>query len=266
LISCSPGRVIDNERLAEGLYLLRLESVSVAPECHPGQFVMLRSEVPGWPYLKRPFSVYNSDGEAAIELVYKVVGRATAVMASLGEGDQLEVTGPLGRGFNVSAEVSQGIAVAGGIGMPPLGFYCHRYVGVLEKLTLVVGAQTRAELLLPVGLTVQGVEILAYTEDGSKGTRGTACDGLRRILDHLSPASDSVQVVSCGPKEMLYQVHRICTDIGIACQISVETIMACGVGACRSCAIPASGGGYLHACQDGPVLESRLLDWERWLG
>jgi dihydroorotate dehydrogenase electron transfer subunit len=116
-----------------------------------------------------------------------------------------------------------------------------------------------------VGLAVEGVEVVPYTEDGSKGTTGTACDGLKKTLSALPAPRDRVQVVACGPKEMLHEVHRLSTDAGIETQMSVEAIMACGLGACLSCAVPAAGGGYLHACKDGPVLNGASIDWKRWL-
>jgi dihydroorotate dehydrogenase electron transfer subunit len=257
--------ILSCERLRDGFFLLALEAPEIAADCSPGQFVMLRSEVAGWPYLGRPFSIYASDGEAVVQIVYKVVGRATAAMSKMNEGDELILLGPLGEGFTCQEHLSRVICLAGGIGMPPIGFFCQRYVGVFEKMTLVIGARTREELLIPVGLVVEGVEIRSYTEDGSKGTRGTVVQGLLEILDRSGAEGKATMVVACGPKGMLYQVATISTERRLHCQVSVEEMMACGVGACLSCAVPASNGGYLHACRDGPVFESNEIDWKRWI-
>ena len=265
MISCSISKVIHNERLRHGFHLLRLEAPAIAEDAVPGQFVMLKGHVPSWPYLRRPFSVYSSDGEACIDIVYKVVGRATEIMSHMNGGDSFDVIGPLGNAFAVKEGVSHAVAVAGGIGIPPVGFYCQRYVSVFDRMILIVGAKVREELLVPVGFVVEGVELVIYTEDGSKGAKGTACDGLRKTLDSLGAGRESVQVVACGPNGMLYGVHRICEERGITCEVSVEEIMACGVGACLACAVPHAGGGYLHACKEGPVLDSASIDWERWL-
>jgi dihydroorotate dehydrogenase electron transfer subunit len=269
------SRIISNEPLRADFYMLRLEAPEAAQHCQPGQFVMLGSTSPGWPYLKRAFSIYSSDGDSEIEIVYKVVGRATGVMARVCEGDSLDVIGPLGTGFSVKDGVSRVIAVAGGIGLPPVAYYCRKYVSVFDRTTLIVGAATKAELLIPVGLTVEGVEVIPCTEDGSKGLAGTACDGLDKVLEGVAPGSPDaadpgevsreIQVVACGPNQMLAEVSRICAARGITCEVSVEEVMACGVGACLACAVPASGGGYLHACKDGPVLDGSEIDWERWL-
>jgi dihydroorotate dehydrogenase electron transfer subunit len=254
-----------SEKLTDGFFTLRLEAPHVARYCVPGQFVMLRGLSSDWPYLRRPFSIYTSDGEAVIDIVYKVVGRATTLMSKMKVGTQFDLIGPLGKGFTASGEYSQVIALAGGIGIPPIGFYCQKYAGLHDSVTLVIGARTREELLVPIGLVVQGVGVEAYTEDGSKGTKGTVCDGLRKALRRVGPDTDYAKVIACGPREMLSTVATICHRRGIRCEVSVEEIMACGVGACLACAVPSAAGGYLHACKDGPVLGSRLIDWKRWL-
>jgi len=267
------SKVISNERLRGDFHMLRLDAPAVASACLPGQFVMIGAARPDWPYLKRPFSIYSTDSETEIEIIYKVVGRATGIMQGIQEGESFDLIGPLGSGFAAKEGAGSVIAVAGGIGLPPVGFFCRKYVGIFDRTTLIVGAASKEELLIPVGLAVEGVEVVACTEDGSKGLRGTACDGLSKVLEALAPEESGesgdkagqVQVVACGPNAMLHEVHRICRARGITCEVSVEEIMACGVGACLACAVPKAGGGYLHACKDGPVLDSSSVDWKRWL-
>jgi dihydroorotate dehydrogenase electron transfer subunit len=271
------SKVISNERLRGDFHMLRLDAPAVASACLPGQFVMLGAARADWPYLKRPFSIYSTDGDNEIEIVYKVVGRATRIMRKIREGESLDLIGPLGSGFAVKEGAKSLIAVAGGIGLPPVGFFCRKYVGIFESTTLVVGAASKDELLIPVGLAVEGVKVVACTEDGSRGIRGTACDGLGKALEDLglgggrpeasgdTDRARRLQVVACGPNPMLHEVHRISSERGITCEVSVEEIMACGVGACLACAVPQAGGGYLHACKDGPVLDSSSIDWKRWL-
>ena len=265
MIRCAACEVLENEFLRHRFYLMKIVAPHVAETARPGQFVMLRSSLPGWPYLNRPFSIYASDGDEVIELVYKTVGRATSAMSTLGRGDKVHVIGPLGTGFSPLEGISHLIAVAGGIGLPPLGFFCRRYAGVCERTTLVIGAGTGDELLIPVGLMAEGIEIAAYTEDGTKGERGLATDGLARIVGSLAVEPSQACIAACGPKRMLGEVHRIAEQAGLACEVSVEEVMACGVGACMSCAVPASGGGYLHVCKDGPVVKSSRIDFDRWL-
>jgi dihydroorotate dehydrogenase electron transfer subunit len=258
-------KVLDNERLRKRFHLLRLIAPSVAETCRPGQFVMLRSRSASWPYLNRPFSIYDSDGDSVVEIVYEVVGRATVLMARLANGDKVDIIGPLGTTFAPADDSLHVIAVAGGIGMPPLGFFCKRYATSCGSMTLVVGAKTGTDLLVPVGLMGEGVDVVSFTEDGSRGKRGLATDGLVDLLQSAEIDPSSVRIIACGPKKMLGEVHRIAENAGIACEVSVEEVMACGVGACMSCAVPAASGGYLHVCKDGPVVRSSDIDFTRWL-
>jgi dihydroorotate dehydrogenase electron transfer subunit len=256
------SRIVANERLRDGFHLLRLEAPHLAETSTPGQFVLLRGLTPEWPYLKRPFSIYASDGDSIVEIVYKVVGRATGLMSKMADED-LEVLGPLGKGFEPRPGRTTVLGVAGGAGLPPVAFYCQRYVDVLDSVTLVVGARTVQELLLPVGVVARGVSLKPYTEDGSKGARGTAVDGLVEALSQVADVA-GVQVVACGPREMLAKVARVASERGVVCDVSLEEMMACGLGACLGCAVPRLGGGYLHACQDGPVIDAAEVDWGRW--
>jgi dihydroorotate dehydrogenase electron transfer subunit len=260
------GRVLETEHIRGPFYLLRLQAPHIAGPCVPGQFVMLRLAGPGWPYLNRPFSIYDSDGDSVIEILYKVVGRATSVLSGAVKGDRIYVIGPLGKGFSPADDCSHVVAVAGGTGLPPLAFYCRRYAGVCDEMTLVAGATTADELLVPVGLMAQGIEVRPYTEDGTRGTRGLATDGLREVLGGRPGSPSGLRLVACGPRTMLREVHRIAVSANAPCEVGVEEMMACGVGACMSCAVPDSGGGYFHACKDGPVVDSRRIDFPRWLG
>lgn len=261
MIHSCRAHAIGNESLRGGFRLLRLESPQIAREVVPGQFIMLRGLGADWPYLGRPFSIYSSDAESVVEIVYEVVGRATSIMARTRGGDY-DVLGPLGRGFALPVH-KRSLAVAGGVGLPPVAYYCQKYVGLLDKVVLVIGARTNAEILVPVGLVAQGVDIRPYTEDGSKGSRGTAVDGLVKALGEMGDGA-GLHVIACGPRQMLARVASVCDGAGMGCEVSVEQVMACGLGDCLGCAVPQRGGGYLHACSDGPVLEAASIDWQRW--
>jgi dihydroorotate dehydrogenase electron transfer subunit len=299
MIDSCRARILENEALRGGFYILKLDAPPIAGHCDPGQFIMLRGLGPEWPYLRRPFSIYSSDGESEIEIVYKDVGRATSLMARTGEGEY-DVLGPLGKAFDVPAQGTHALAVAGGSGVPPVAFYCRRYMDLLDGASLIVGARKAEDLLLPVGLVAGGVEVRSYTEDGSKGTRGTALDGLIKALGQARsapaagqtsgkaadgsiadgsvaegdmaagkaagpPRASGLRVIACGPRDLLARVAVTCAAAGIPCQVSVEEVMACGLGACLACAVPRKCGGYFHACKDGPVFEAGEIDWERWL-
>ncbi|MGD9140580.1 MAG: dihydroorotate dehydrogenase electron transfer subunit [bacterium] len=259
---CIRAAILENERIGDSYYLMKLDVGRMASDCNPGEFIHLRSLAADWPFLRRPFSIYSSDGEGTIEIVYKVVGKATSLMSDAIPGDVFDVMGPLGRPFNLGAGASRVIAVGGGVGIPPLVFFCRRYAAALDEMHLIVGAKTSAEIIVPVSLIVEGVRVTYYTEDGSKGEEGLVTDGLGPALEKA--AGGGLEVIACGPRGMLAEVARAARHKGVKCQVSVEEIMACGVGACLSCAVPGAGGGYLHACKDGPVFDSEAIDWERW--
>ncbi len=251
--------VVANDRISNSFYLLRLAAPSIATQCEPGQFILIRGLVSSWPYLRRPFSVYSSDSEAMIEVVYKVIGRATQAMRGMVEGDRFDAIGPLGTSFSPPRDTT--IVVAGGIGIPPVAYYCQRYADYGGRMILIVAARDRSELLVPVNLLALGIEIITMTEDGSRGEKGTAIDGLQKALEAVGKPS---RIVACGPVGMLRHIARISRQHSISCEISVEERMGCGIGACLGCAVPASSGGYLHACSDGPVLPAEAVDWGRW--
>lgn len=261
---CSRAAIVTNERVADSFYLMNLEVGRMAADCNPGEFIHLRALTAEWPFLRRPFSIYSTDGEDRIEIVYKVVGKATSIMAETIPGDILDVMGPLGTSFTLRPGITRVVAVGGGVGIPPLVFYCRRYAGATDGIELLVGAKTAAGIMVPVSLLVEGVRVTYYTEDGSRGEEGLVTDGMGPALKGLD--SGSAAVIACGPRGMLAEVARLAGKRGLACQVSVEEIMACGVGACLSCAVPRAGGGYFHACKDGPVFDSADIDWERWTG
>lgn len=255
-------KLISNERISGSTYLMRIEAPSIACSCAPGQFVLLRGITEGWPYLRRAFSIYSSDGESNIEIIYRVVGRATLLMSKMRRGARLDLIGALGRCFGEPGSETTLIGVAGGIGLPPIAYACSYFARASRATVLVVGARTRDELLFPTNLIAEGIEVLALTDDGSKGIKGSALDGLKKVVE--SNQSKAL-VVACGPRQMLASIAAYCASRGINCEVSVEQVMGCGIGACRGCAVPSTDGGYLRACKEGPVFDSRQIDWKRWL-
>ena len=101
-----------------------------------------------------------------------------------------------------------------------------------------------------------GMKLFTVTDDGSFGEHGLVSD----VLASAQLSSDTV-VYSCGPKPMLYAVYQCSQEKGITCQVSIESVMACGMGACLGCSVPAADGGYVHVCTDGPIFNAEELTW-----
>jgi dihydroorotate dehydrogenase electron transfer subunit len=249
--------VLYNDALGAGFYLLGLGCREKPDKATPGQFVMIRVS-PGYdPLLKRPFSIHRlkQDGNrVTMELLYKAVGRGTRMLAQLSPGDQTEVIGPLGRGFKVPQNPGCIYIAAGGVGVAPMVFLADRWIAneyPPQNLKVFLGARNRQELICADQFRKYGLKVHLTTDDGSAGDQCLITDPLAVAVENSPPD----QILACGPNPMLACVVGIAEAHGIACQISMEAHMACGVGACLGCAVPTSdqSPSYLHVCLNGPV-------------
>ncbi len=264
--------ILENQEVGPSSFRMRLLDPKVATAALPGQFVHVRV-APGSfdPLLRRPFSVAWADRSAgAFVILYRVVGRGTKLLAERRPGEELDMVGPLGRGFDVPPGGGDVALVAGGLGVAPILLLAGSLLRARRRFTLFAGARSRDLLvgldLLPragpdgrAGTCVAdpGYRVLIATEDGSLGERGTVTDVLQGALD----AGDFACVYACGPIGMLRNVARLAEASGARLQVSLEERMACGLGACLGCAVrkrptrgkPGSHRGYLRVCADGPV-------------
>ncbi|MFO7760917.1 MAG: dihydroorotate dehydrogenase electron transfer subunit [Thermodesulfobacteriota bacterium] len=211
------------------------------------------------PFLPRPFSVHWADSES-LEILYKVVGRGTRFLSRLRSGDRLTVYGPLGRGFTVKP-AGEYLVIGGGIGVAPLLFLARsiRKNQPESHLHIVIGARCSDEIVAADRFESLGrSSVKLVTEDGSRGLKGLVTD----LLSYFDFNNNNLLVYSCGPMPMLKAVSRWCRGKDWPCQVSIETVMACGIGACLGCAVEGKdelNGKYLHVCSDGPVFDSGRL-------
>lgn len=258
------AKVSSNEPVGPEIYLLSLEAPAIADAARPGQFVMLRVSPGPEPLLARPFSIHGADGGKLL-ILYQVKGKGTKLLSRARPGAELLTWGPLGRGFDLDAE--RPALVAGGMGIAPMAFLAERYSAKVDEVPLLYGLPGIAGMDLLMGLFDKRLNPLQVmpsycTEDGSFGVKGLVTFLLKSALeDDIESKPDLVH--ACGPLPMLKAVALLCAEFEVACQTSLEAPMACGVGACLGCAIPAAGGGYLRACQEGPVMEASLVDWKK---
>jgi dihydroorotate dehydrogenase electron transfer subunit len=251
--------------MARDIYLLRFFSAAMAAEAQPGQFVMVRPKKFSEPLLPRPFSIHRLQGDR-VELLFKVVGQGTRQLADLKKGDLLEVRGPLGRGFNFSTDQPP-ILVAGGMGVAPLLFLAETWKRSQKKnqkeaIRLFLGARDKTELLCLREFERAGAEIFTATEDGSYGRKGLVTRLLTATLKNPSPHQT---LFVCGPNPMLKTVRNWAIQNGISCQLSLETHMACGLGACLGCVVARKNGPgtvYVNVCQEGPVFQAQEVFWD----
>lgn len=265
-------KIISNQEISPGYFRMRILAPGFSEKAHPGQFIMFRVQRSLPPLLRRPFGIFRTgflpaDCEGLplkefVEIVYKVVGRGTSIMAELHEGDRVELLGPLGNGFAVTSCEGEKILVGGGIGLVPLYMLAGELVAKGCSVRLLMGGRTRDDILAVTEFERLGVETYVSTDDGSLGEEGLVTRVLQRKLKKF-PGSE---VFACGPMPMLRAVHDICRENQTALQVSLEESMACGVGACLGCVVKGAGHteenpSYLCSCKVGPVFKSQYLDW-----
>ncbi|MGH7761121.1 MAG: dihydroorotate dehydrogenase electron transfer subunit [Candidatus Dormibacteraceae bacterium] len=234
------ARITGKRTVARDMFVITMNAPQIASSVLPGQFVNI-----GWspgPLLRRPFSVYRVDGER-IEIVLKAVGIGTAQLLSMAQGDHVSCLGPLGHGFEIGAGPRTAVLVSGGLGVAPMRLAARRAASLGIRVSWIHGARTSEELCSET----DGDDVIWATDDGSKGTRGTA----------VAAAPDADLVLACGPNRMLAAVAARWPEA----QVAVETYMGCGTGVCLGCAVPLTRGGYDRACQEGPVYRAAVVDW-----
>ena len=253
-------KIVFNRKLAPETFLMALESIEIVSEATPGQFVMIRVGKGSDPLLRRPFSICGTKGTNQFLILYKVVGRGTSFLSEAGEGDKLSVFGPLGRGFEHPKPACESILVAGGIGIAPLIFLAQTIKPT--NVAFMTGYRSANEILPMEKFSLDTINPFISTDDGTAGHHGPVTELLEKHL--LGSVENPPMVFACGPTPMLKRVANLTFKRDIPCQVSYETTMACGLGACQGCAVRASSGQnrtYYHVCQDGPVFDAQKLDW-----
>jgi len=251
--------------VARGIFMMRLRQPGISRQIRPGQFVNVRVRDELTPLLRRPFSVCQANPEeGSFDLIWKIYGRGTALMAMSKKGDYFNILGPLGNGFVISSGLKHAVLVAGGLGIAPMPLLAKHLTRQKIKTTVLIGARGREELWGTEIFEALGAEVRHATDDGSLGQKGLVTELLREEMRRQR----NFEIFSCGPMPMLSKVAELCIAARINGQAAVETIMGCGFGICMGCPIaPAMGvntyGRYLLACVDGPVFradEVKLVD------
>jgi dihydroorotate dehydrogenase electron transfer subunit len=221
------------------------------------------------PLLPRPFAVFNAEG-SRIEIVYKRVGKGTALLAKMRPGDVLRVLGPLGNGFTPPDGSVEALVLAGGIGIASVHFLLVQLMrGEGAPPTLLYGVGSQEELVPLEHLEKRGLVLHIATEDGKRGMKGMVSDLLPTALEQGKglPRAGTEAFV-CGPLPMLKALASRLTTLGIKSQFSLESRMACGYGVCQGCVIPFKDKEepenvlYRKVCSDGPVFRAEDICWE----
>ena len=252
------ARVLSNENVGPRLHLMTLESPAIAEAVEPGQFIHMR--IPGMDDhpLRRPFSVYAADSKrGTLDVLYQVVGYGTDVMTSLAPGLEASLVGPVGRGWQVPEGAEKVMLVGGGVGAAPLYMLCERCVAAGLDVTVVLGAGSHNMLVCRSRYKqLLGANPRCATDDGTYGHAGF-CTGL---VEEALAEGGYDWVATCGPTPLMRIVAGMAADAGVACSVSMEKKMACGIGACLGCIVDTVDGNK-RACVDGPVFPAEKVVW-----
>lgn len=250
----------DKRQLGPDVYLLTLAADERIKGIYPFSFIMVT--VPGRPelLLKRPLSIFDGPGgekNDRIEVLVRMAGEGTKTLSSALAGTRFDFTGSFGNAYDIQGE--RVCVVAGGIGVA--GIYLFTKENVPRVSAVYFGSTTAWEPAFYEILESIGAPLEIATDDGTYGRRGKVTD----ILTNL----DCDAIIACGPPAMLKRVREIASETGIPAYGSFEARMACGVGACRGCALPVKpektgGKEYLMVCEDGPAFDMEIINWERY--
>lgn len=235
----------------------------------PGQFVTLKIAGRMDPLLRRPFSIHRvlKDGEHVfgIEILYRVVGGFTRQLSEMSENETIDLLGPLGHGFTHPAADETPVLAAGGIGVAPMVFLAESLDegGIdISGAPVFLGGKTAGDVLCETDFSDLGMVLHVTTEKGDYGEKGLATAPLANYLEKSRPDVRRPDIVyACGPHGFLRAVADLAEKHALRCEVSIETVMACGLGVCMGCAVQTRdlSRGYRHICKDGPVFDASVV-------
>ena len=249
--------VTENIRLHANYALLKLtDHQSPLPEMLPGQFAEIRVDGSATTFLRRPISInYVDRVRNEVWFLIQLVGDGTKRLAEAKQGDIINVMLPLGNSFTIPQESNKKLLlVGGGVGTAPMLYLGEQLVKNGCTPIFLLGARSDKDLLQLEQFKALG-EVYTTTEDGSHGEKGYVTQ--HSILTQIN----FEQIYTCGPKPMMMAVAKYAKSNEIACEVSLENTMACGIGACLCC-VEKTTEGHLCVCKEGPIFNIKKLLWQ----
>ena len=244
------------EQIHQRYVLIKLTADQPLPEMLPGQFVEIRVDGSPATFLRRPISINFVDQEQnELWLLVAAVGDGTRRLAQLKAGELLNCLLPLGHGFTMPATKDEKILlVGGGVGVAPLLYMGAEMKRMGCEPTFLLGARTSKDLLM-LDIFKRYGRVYVTTEDGSEGEKGI-------VTNHsLLQKEAFTRIATCGPTPMMKAVAAFARKADVTCEVSLENLMACGLGACLCC-VEKTTEGNLCVCKEGPVFDIKKLLWE----
>jgi dihydroorotate dehydrogenase electron transfer subunit len=243
-----------NRQLNNDLFILEISAGNSLADLKPGQFAEVRVDKSPSTFLRRPLSIHDVDYRSnTIKFLIQIAGNGTESLSKLRKGEIVNIIYPLGNSFSLPSAGEKILLIGGGCGTAPLLFLGKYLKSNNLNPEILLGFRNGGRIIEleeyhsigPVHLT---------TEDGSDGEKGF-------VTEHSILAGKRFdRIYCCGPKAMMKAVASYCHKNGIACEVSLENLMGCGIGACLCCVVDTTEG-HLCTCTDGPVFNTNRLKW-----
>ena len=240
-------KLISKNEIANGIFDFVIESSEIAKEAQCGQFLHINcgSET----FLRRPISICDAY-EDKVRFIFQVKGEGTKALAKVEVGDFIDVTGPLGHGFEIKDNFKKSVIIGGGIGVFPLYMLAKKI-----KSDVFLGFRNKDLVMMEEEFDKVSDLVIVGTDDGSYGYDGY----IANAMEHYISNNKCDIIYACGPTPMLRAVKKIAEEKGVLCQLSLEQRMGCGIGACLVCSCETNYKGtdkYMRVCKNGPVFYS----------
>jgi dihydroorotate dehydrogenase electron transfer subunit len=247
-------KVIGNKRLNNDFFILELLGNTKIPDFKPGQFAQVRVDGSPETFLRRPISIHDVDYEKnTFKILIQVAGKGTKTLSELGNGDILNLIYPLGNSFSLPFENEKVLLVGGGCGIAPLLFLA-KYLKSNGNIPDILLGFRNSERIIEFEEYRKTGPVFVTTEDGSRGEKGY-------VTSHsVFSARKYDRIYCCGPETMMKGIASYCKKRNISCEVSLENLMACGIGVCLCCIVDTVKGN-LCTCVDGPVFNINDLKW-----
>jgi dihydroorotate dehydrogenase electron transfer subunit len=247
-------KIVENKRITEDLFILELSGNDLLPEFRPGQFVQVRVDGSPETFLRRPISIHDVDyNRNTFKLLIQTAGQGSLKLSYALPGDALNLIYPLGNSFSDPPAGARVLLAGGGVGVAPLLFLAKHLISIGCKIDWLLGFRNK-ERVIDLDEYKRLGQVFLTTEDGSEGEKGY-------VTQHSVLAEKAYdRICCCGPDPMMKAVAAYCRKNNIICEVSLENLMACGIGICLCC-IVCTVKGNICTCTDGPVFNINDLRW-----
>lgn len=259
------GKILSNRAVQPDHFELKMEASWLGKVSRAGQFVMVKlCDKFTDPLLRIPLAVHSKNA-GGISLMYKVVGSGTKILSERKKGTVLDVVGPLGNGFNddfvLKKSGRKAIIAAGGHGIVPLYMLVKSLKEKNIEVEVFLGAGTKEHVLLEKKLKKTGAKVQIATDDGTYGRKGSVVALVEEYLKKEKGKKGAKHYTyACGPRLMLVALSKKLKKLNEGAEFSLDAYMACGIGACKGCAVRTTSG-YKMVCKDGPIFDMRSIEF-----